>query len=273
MRTEAGEVGVVGRDEAALARDDDLRRAQAEHLGGAEPADPPVAARRAERVSGVEHDGDPGVAGHRLERFGRARRAEHVGGEHRAGAGDPGATAVGVDLERGRVALDEERVESVPRDRVAGGREREARQNDRALRAATRAARASARRCTTRPPRRARPRGGGGLALELAHERAVREHAAFVRRREPGGDALERRDRRSHEGQSVGKRTGAPEHGEPVRCHRVEGTRGIGGNLGDVAELVPLHRNGEQGASGPGKGRAHLCRERANGTAVLLLSA
>ena len=77
-----GEVGVVGRDEATFTGDDDLRRAHAEDLDRAERSHSPVASRRAEGVGRVEHDGDPRVVRHRLERFGR-RTARRTRGSRR----------------------------------------------------------------------------------------------------------------------------------------------------------------------------------------------
>ena len=56
----------------------------------------------------------------------------------------------------------------------------------------------------------------GGLGLELADERPVGEHAAVVRRREAGGDPLERRLGGAEEGQAVGERRRATQQGGEV---------------------------------------------------------
>ena len=114
----------------------------------------------------------------RLDRLDVARRAEDVGCDHRGDAVAPPLRVNAVELERVRVALGEDGSQPVPRDRVRRGGEREARQDDRALR-------------SERSEREHQPGGArrhrddvsdsearSSLGLELGHERTVGEHPA-----------------------------------------------------------------------------------------------
>ena len=104
----------MGRDEAAFAGDEHLGGREAEDLGIAEASDGPAVGERAEGVGGVEDDRHAARLRDAGDTLGIARRAEHVGREQRCGAVERLGGAIGVDLERRRVALDEPRRAPVP---------------------------------------------------------------------------------------------------------------------------------------------------------------
>ena len=138
-------------------------------------------------MGGVEEHRDAGDAAERLDARRVARRAEHVGGDERAGAVERLHRRSGVDLEAGRVAGDEPRRAVVPRHRVACGREREARHHDRAgpvvgecLQREHQTRRARADRDDVRDAEAL-----GDALFELGDEGAVGEDARLVRGLEP----------------------------------------------------------------------------------------
>ena len=116
-----GELLVVGRDEAAVAeREEVLRRIEAERRGDAGARD----RRRAERLRGVLDQRQA----ERRELVERRRAAEEVHGHDRARPRrDPRGDVLGVEVERRRVDVGEDRRRAAPRDRLGRRVERERR--------------------------------------------------------------------------------------------------------------------------------------------------
>ena len=233
---------VVRGDETAFARDKNLCRCETEYLGRAEPTDRYPACGCAQRMCGIEdqrHAVGRGQLGHThrvtwcpeyVRRYEGLRALEQL------------FRMCKVELKRLPRALGECGRAAVPRRRVRGCREREAR-HDHASRSLHKGldnqhesgcARADGNDVAHAEPVR-------DAFFELGDERSVGEHAPLVGGLEAPHEVFERRARRSYEWNPVRERRRAA---EKCGSHRsaIDSARHRRGEIDDVGALFGLHR-------------------------------